>query len=71
MNIFTVVKYCCILHGRVFVMSNDSDQPACPPRLIRVFALRMKKAWVFIYPADLSRRYAQCHVIGFIMVRLK
>ena len=22
MNIFTAVKYCCILHGRVYVMSN-------------------------------------------------
>ena len=23
MNIFTAVKYCCILHGRVFVMYDD------------------------------------------------
>ena len=26
--------------------SEDSDQPGHPPRMIRVFAVRMKKAWV-------------------------
>ena len=29
--------------------SEDSDQPGYPPSLIRVFAVRMKKAWVFSY----------------------
>ena len=29
--------------------SEDSDQPAHPPSLIRGFAFRMKKAWVFSY----------------------
>ena len=28
----------------------DSDQPGHPPSLIRVFAVRMKKAWVLSYP---------------------
>ena len=28
------------------VPSEDSDQPGHPPRLIRVFAVHMKKAWV-------------------------
>ena len=29
-----------------YVPSKDSDQPGIPPSLIRVFAVRMKKAWV-------------------------
>ena len=30
--------------------SEDSDQAGHPPSLIRVFAVRMKKAWVLSYP---------------------
>ena len=30
--------------------SENSDQPGHPPSLIRVFAVRMKKAWVLSYP---------------------
>ena len=30
--------------------SEDSDQPGRPPSLIRVFTVRMKKAWVLSYP---------------------
>ena len=30
--------------------SEDSDQPGHPPSLIRVFAVRMKKAWILSYP---------------------
>ena len=30
--------------------SEDSDQPGHPPSLIRVFAVRTKKAWVLSYP---------------------
>ena len=62
--------------------SEDSDQPGRPPSLIRVFAVRMKKAWVLSYPpsaqrrlwsdwanaqADLSLRWAHTHVVGFVM----
>ena len=58
-----------------------SDQPGHPPSLIRVFAVRMKKAWVLSYPvsvqrrlwsdwadaqADLSLRWAQSHFVGFV-----
>ena len=32
------------------VPSEDSDQPRHPPSLIRVFTVRMKKAWVLSYP---------------------
>ena len=32
------------------VPSKDSDQPGHPPRLIKVFAVRMKKAWVLSCP---------------------
>ena len=65
--------------------SEDSDQPGHPPRLIRVFAVRMKKAWILSYPlsaqrrlrsdwadaqADLSLRWAHSHFVGFVMRRL-
>ena len=38
--------------------SKDSDQPGHPPppSLIRVFAVRMKKAWVLSYPLSTQRR---------------
>ena len=36
--------------------SEDSDQPGHPPSLIRVFAIRIKKAWVFSYPLSAQRR---------------
>ena len=62
--------------------SEDSDQSGHPPSLIRVFAVRMKKAWVLSYPlsaqrrlwsdwadaqADLSLRWAHTHFVGFII----
>ena len=36
--------------------SEDSDQSGHPPSLIRVFAVRMKKAWVLSYPLSAQRR---------------
>ena len=66
--------------------SEDSDQPGHPPSLIRVFAVRMKKAWVLSYPisaqrrlwsdwadaqADLSLSWAHSHIVGFVTRRLK
>ena len=36
--------------------SEDSDQPGHSPSLIRVFAVRMKKAWVLSYPMSTQRR---------------
>ena len=65
--------------------SEDSDQAGHPPSLTRVFAVRMKKAWVLSYPlsaqrrlwsdwvdaqAELSLRWAYCHFVGFVMRRL-
>ena len=62
----------------------DSDQPGHPPSLIRVFAVRMKKARVLSYPlsaqrrfwsdwadaqADLSLCWAHSHIVGFVMSR--
>ena len=56
-----------------------------PPSLIRVFVVRMKKAWVLSYPlsakrrlksdwadaqADLSLRWAHTHFVGFVMSQL-
>ena len=37
--------------------SKDSDQPGHPPSLIRVFAVRMKKAWVLSYPLSAQWRH--------------
>ena len=36
--------------------SKDSDQPGHPPRLIRVFAVCMKKVWVLSYPLSALQR---------------
>ena len=36
--------------------SEDSAQPGHLPSLIRVFAVRMKKAWVISYPSSAQRR---------------
>ena len=67
------------------VPSKDSDQPGHPPSLIRVFTVRMKKAWTLSYPlsgqrrlwsdwadsqAHLSLRWAHTHFVGFVMSRL-
>ena len=35
--------------------SKDSDQPGHSPSLIRVLAVRMKKAWVLSYPLSASK----------------
>ena len=66
--------------------SEDSDQPGHPPSLIRVFAVRMKKPWIFSYPlctqwrlwsdwadaqADLILRWVHSHSVGFVMRQLK
>ena len=65
--------------------SEDSDQPGHPHSLIRVFAVRIKKASVLSYAlsaqrrllsdwvdaqADLSLRWAHTHFVGFVMSRL-
>ena len=69
-----------------WTLSEDSDQPGHPPSLIRVFAVRMKNAWVLRYPlnalrrvwsdwadaqADLSLRWAHTQFVGFVILRLK
>ena len=66
--------------------SKDSDQPGHPPSLIRVFAVRMKKAWILSYPLnaqwrlwsdwadaqpDPSLHWALSHFVGFVMRWLK
>ena len=65
--------------------SDDTDQPGHPLSLIRVFAVRMKKAWVLSYSlsaqrslrsdwadaqADLSLRWVYSHFLGFVVSRL-
>ena len=64
--------------------SEDSDQPGHPPSLIRVFTVRVKKAWVLIYwvHSEVSdqtghmprmiRVFAGCtgHFVGFVMRQL-
>ena len=66
--------------------SEDSDHPGHPTSLMRVFAVRMKKAWVLSYPlsaqrrllsesadseADLSLRWAHMPFFGFVKRWLK
>ena len=68
------------------VPSEGSDQPGHSPSLIRVFAVRMKKARVLSYllsvqrrlwsdwadaEADLSLRWAHSHCVGFVTRRLR
>ena len=65
--------------------SEDSDQPGHPPSRIRVFPVRMKKAWALSYPLSASEDSDQtgrmprlirvfagrtCHFVGFVMRRL-
>ena len=65
---------------------HDKTNKMSPPSLIRVFAVRMKKAWVFSYPlsaqqrlrsdwadaqADLSLCWVHSHFVGFVMSWLK
>ena len=46
----------CINQQNECAPSADSDQPGHSPSLIRVFAVRMKKAWVLSYPLSAQRR---------------
>ena len=66
--------------------SDQTGQIGHLPSLIRVFAVRMKKAWVLSYPfraqwrlwsdwagaqADLSLHWAHTHFVGFVMRQLR
>ena len=67
--------------NKMTVRPAKTDQPGHPPSLIRVFAVRMKIAWVLCYPlsasedwsdwvdaqADLSLRWAHSHCVGFLL----
>ena len=68
-----------------YVPSEDSDQPGHLPSLIRVFTVRMKKAWVLSYPLSAQRRLwsdwadtrliwvftgCTCRFVGFVTMRL-
>ena len=59
-----------------YAPSEDSDQPGHLSSLIRVFAVRMQKAWVLTYPLSAERRLIRldgvfaghtCHFVGFVM----
>ena len=51
--------------------SKDSDQPGHPPSLIRVLAVRMKKAWVLSYPLSAQRRLWAGLIKGFAVCMKK
>ena len=65
-NSFSVVQifsdHCKIIEpprdktNKMTAPNEDSDQPGHPPSLIRVFPVRMKKAWVLSYPLSTQRR---------------
>ena len=75
-GVFSLYKIQC--HDKTNKMacapSEDSDQPGHPPSLIRVFAVRMKKAWVLSYLLSAQRRlssdWSHSHCVGFVMRRL-
>ena len=60
-------------HDKIYKMtratSDDSDQPGNPPSMIRVFAVRMTKAWVptneLTAKTDLSLRWAHMQFCWF------
>ena len=71
----------CKTYNKTCATSENSDQPAHLRSLMRVFAARMKKAWVLSYPlsaqqrlwsnwadaqADLSLHWANIRFVGFI-----
>ena len=58
-------------HQNYGAPGEDSDQPGNPPSLIRVFAVRMKKARVLTYLLSAQRRFwsdwAHTQFVGFVM----
>ena len=69
-----------------WVLSEDSIQVEHPPSLIRIFTVRMKKAWFLSYPlnaqrrlwsdwadaqADLSLCWVRSHFVCFVMRQLQ
>ena len=46
----------CQANSLPIELPHPVDQPRHPPSLIRVFAVRMKKAWVLSYPMSAQRR---------------
>ena len=74
-----------LTNKQIWAATWQNQQNDFPPSLIRVFAVRMKKAWVLSYPlsaqwrlwsdwvdaqADLSLPWAHTHFIGFVTRRL-
>ena len=57
--------------------STDSDQPGHLPSMIRVFAVRMKKAWVLSYPLSAQRGLWSdwlcwfCHVAAHLVISVR
>ena len=51
--------------------SEDSDKPRHPPSLIRVFAVRIKKAWILKLATHSAHSEAHTHFVGFVMSWLK
>ena len=45
-----------ITYKMICAPSEDSAQPGHPPSLIRIFAVRMKKAWALSYPLSAQQR---------------
>ena len=60
--------------NKMTTLSEDSDQPGHSPRLIRVFAVRMKKAWVLSHPLSAQRRLGAqphcwfCHIAAHLRI---
>ena len=85
LKLLSFEPHCDKTNKMACVPSEESDQPGHPPSLIRVFSVRLKKAWVLSYPlstqgrlwsdwadaqADLSLRCVHTHFVGSVMSRL-
>ena len=55
MNIFTAVKYCCILHGRVFVMDHEKGYVTSGP-----IVFRKEKIFLVTYLNLKQIKYYKC-----------
>ena len=84
-GIFVSSEKHCSVTLLIWAATWQNQQKECVPSLIRVFAVRMKKAWFLSYPlstqqrlwsdwadaqADLNLRWAHSHFVGFVMSRL-
>ena len=69
--LYIIMSLCMTKPTKWRAPSKYSDQPEYPPSLIRVFTVRVKKAWVLGYPLSAQRRLrSACASTAKTLVRL-